>query len=247
MDAVRTHLIRRGPRLVLLLTPPFDLSPKSPGYIKGYVPGIRENGGQYTQAAIWAAMAIARLGLGDEVVELFHMLNPVNRSRTPADLEGYKVEPYVIAADVYAHPLHLGQGGWTWYTGSAGWLHRLGIESILGLKRHGESFAIEPCIPTAWPGFSVTWRFGKSRYEIQLENRGGHHPYQVAEATFDGKAVDPAAIPLVDDGKVHEVQVVLGEPEPAVHGDGGRPAETHAATGEGTRPSRRRPGKPPGA
>jgi len=217
MDAVRTHLIRRGARVILLLTPPFDLGPEEPGYIKGYVPGIRENGGQYTQAAIWTAMAIAQLGSGDEAVELFHMLNPINRARSPADLESYKVEPYVIASDVYAHPMHLGRGGWTWYTGSAGWLHRFGVESILGLKRQGNTFTIQPCIPRAWPGFELSWRFGQSRYEIKVENRAGPS-CEVAEAVLDGKAVDPLAIPLVDDGRTHEVLVVLGAAEHAVLG-----------------------------
>jgi cellobiose phosphorylase len=212
MDSVRTHLIHRGARVVLILTPPFDQGPDDPGYIKGYLPGLRENGGQYTHAAIWAAMAIAQLGSGDEAVELFHMLNPINRSRTLSDLESYKVEPYVIAADVYAHPQHMGRGGWTWYTGSAGWLHRFGIESILGLKRQGNTFTVQPCIPRAWPGFELTWRFGRSRYEIKVENRPGHS-CEVAKAVLDGTLVDPLAIPLVDDGRTHEVLVVLGEPE----------------------------------
>ncbi len=209
MDAVRTHLIRRGARLVLLLTPPFDSSSADPGYIKGYVPGIRENGGQYTQAAVWTAIALAKLGHGDEAMELFHMFNPVNRTRTPADRELYKAEPFAMAGDVYAHPQHLGRGGWTWYTGSAGWAYRLGSESLLGLARHGASFSLDPCIPTAWKRFEMTWRFGTSRYEIEVENpearcRG------VSEARLDGVLVDPGAIPLVDDGREHRVRATLG-------------------------------------
>ena len=137
MDSVRRLLIRRPGRVIQLLDPPFDASPVDPGYIKAYVPGIRENGGQYTHAAIWTAMAIAELGHGDEAVELFHMLNPINRTRTLEDVNRYKVEPYVIAADIYTHPLHVGRGGWTWYTGSAAWLYRFGLEHILGLKRRG--------------------------------------------------------------------------------------------------------------
>jgi hypothetical protein len=128
MDAVRTHLVRRGAQVVLVLTPPFDQSSQDPGYIKGYPPGVRENGGQYTHAAVWTIMAVARLGNGDEAVELFHLLNPINHTRSAADVERYKVEPYVTAGDVYAHPAHAGRGGWTWYTGSAGWMYRVGRE-----------------------------------------------------------------------------------------------------------------------
>ena len=152
MDAVRAHLVRRGHRLLALLTPPFDRSAQEPGYIKGYPPGVRENGGQYTHAAVWTVMAMARLGYGDEAVELFHMLNPVNHTRTAADVERYKAEPYVLAGDVFAHPAHAGRAGWTWYTGSAGWMYRAGLESILGLRRRGATFEIDPCIPAAWPG-----------------------------------------------------------------------------------------------
>ena len=155
MDAVRTHLIRRGPQVVLLLTPPFDKSTQDPGYIKGYPPGVRENGGQYTHAALWVVMAMARLGSGDEAVELFHLLNPVNHTRNPADVERYKAEPYVVAGDVYAHPAHAGRGGWTWYTGSAGWMYRAGLESILGLRRRGSTFAVAPCVPSSWPEYTL--------------------------------------------------------------------------------------------
>jgi cyclic beta-1,2-glucan synthetase len=213
MDAVRTHLVRRGAGVVLALTPPFDQSAQDPGYIKGYPPGVRENGGQYTHAAVWTVMAVARLGNGDEAVELFHLLNPINHTRSAADVERYKTEPYAIAGDVYAHPAHVGRGGWTWYTGSAGWMYRAGLESILGLKRHGASFALDPCIPTAWPEYSILWRFGGTAYEISVSNperrcRG------IADAELDGSAVDPAAIPLVDDGATHRVRVVVGERAP---------------------------------
>jgi len=212
MDAVRTYLIQRTARVVLILTPPFDRSLPDPGYIKGYVPGIRENGGQYTHAAIWTAMAVARLGNGDEAVELFHMLNPINRTRSPQEVERYKVEPYVVAADVYAHPLHMGRGGWTWYTGSAGWLYRLGLESILGLRRNGSTCAIDPCIPASWPGYSIIWRFGRTRYEIHVEN-SGQQSRGIAKATLDGRPVDPSAVALVDDGSIHHVHVVMGKSE----------------------------------
>ena len=172
IDAVRAHLVRRGPRLVALLTPPFDRSSQEPGYIKGYPPGVRENGGQYTHAAAWTVMAMARLGYGDEAAEVFHMLNPVNHTRTVADVERYKAEPYVLAGDVFAHPSHAGRAGWTWYTGSAGWMYRAGLESILGLRRHGATFEIDPCIPAAWPAYSIAWRFGETRYAIDVDEPG---------------------------------------------------------------------------
>jgi cyclic beta-1,2-glucan synthetase len=213
MDSVRTHLVRRGAQVILLLTPPFDTSPLDPGYIKGYPPGVRENGGQYTHAALWTVMAMARLGSGDEAVELFHMINSINHSRTPAAAQRYKVEPYVVAADVYAHPAHTGRGGWTWYTGSAGWMYRVGLEAIVGLRVHGDVFELDPCIPTVWPGFAISWRFGKSRYEIAVENperrcRG------VAEAELDGTHVEANRIPLVDDGQEHRVRVIIGSARP---------------------------------
>jgi cyclic beta-1,2-glucan synthetase len=210
MDSVRTHLVRRRARVVVLLTPPFDRSAQEPGYIKGYPPGVRENGGQYTHAAAWIVMALARLGSGDEATELFHMLNPVNHTRTGRDVARYRGEPYVVAGDVCAHPDHAGRAGWTWYTGSAGWMYRAGLESILGLRRHGETFELDPCIPASWPEYAITWRFGRTRYEISVTNperrcRG------VGEATLDGLAVDARTIALVDDGGTHEVRVVLGE------------------------------------
>jgi cellobiose phosphorylase len=211
LDAVRMQLVRRDSGVIQLLAPPFDQSTLDPGYIKGYLPGIRENGGQYTHAAIWTVMAIAHLGSGDEAVELFHMLNPINHTRTPADVERYKVEPYVVAADVYTHPAQIGRGGWTWYTGSAAWMYRLGLESILGLRRTSGSFSIAPCIPGSWSGYVVRWRRGSSLYEITVENPG-HRNRGVSEATLDGVSVDPRSIPLTDDGGLHRLRVVMGEP-----------------------------------
>ena len=209
MDAVRTHLVRRGAGIILLLAPPFDRSAQDPGYIRGYPPGVRENGGQYTHAAAWIVMALARLGSGDEAAELFHMMNPVNHTRERADVDRYRGEPYVLAGDVCAHPDHIGRAGWTWYTGSAGWMYRAGLESILGLRRLGAVFEVEPCVPAAWPGFGITWRVGRTTYEIQVTNpdrvcRG------VARAELDGVAVDSKAIPIVDDGGFHRVRIVLG-------------------------------------
>jgi len=209
-DAVRTHLVQRGAGVVLVLTPPFDQSAQDPGYIKGYPPGVRENGGQYTHAAVWTVMAVARLGNGDEAVELFHLLNPINHTRSAADVERYKAEPYAIAGDVYSNPAHIGRAGWTWYTGSAGWMYRAGLESILGLKRHGASFELDPCIPTAWPEYSIVWRIGRTRYEISVTNPE-HRCRGIATAELDGHPVDSAAIPFVDDGATHQVRVVVGE------------------------------------
>jgi cyclic beta-1,2-glucan synthetase len=211
MDAVRAHLVRRDAQIVLLLAPPFDRMAQDPGYIKGYLPGVRENGGQYTHAALWTVLALARLGLGDEAMELFHMLNPINHTRTAEGVERYRVEPYVVAADVYAHPQHLGRGGWTWYTGSAGWMYQSAIEGLLGLRRGGATWSLDPCIPAIWPGYSMEWRAGRTRYRITVTNperrcRG------VGSASLDGVAVDPRAIPLRDDGETHDVAVIIGTP-----------------------------------
>jgi cyclic beta-1,2-glucan synthetase len=155
-------------------------------------------------------MALSKLGCGDEAAELFHMLNPINHSRTPAGADLYKIEPYVVAGDVYAAP-HAGRGGWSWYTGSAGWLFRAGIESLLGLRRRGMTFTVDPCIPSSWPEYSIVWRVHQTRYEIAVANP--HHRCRgVATATLDGESVDVGAIPLADDGRVHQVQIVLGLP-----------------------------------
>ncbi|HKW02250.1 MAG TPA: glucoamylase family protein [Vicinamibacterales bacterium] len=209
MDAVRAKLIARGPQLIRLLTPPFDRSDQDPGYIKSYPPGIRENGGQYTHAALWVVMAIAKLGSGDEAVELFHLLNPINHTRTPSQLATYKGEPYVVAGDVYDRTPHSGRAGWTWYTGSAAWMYRTGLESLLGLRRRGATFQIDPCIPAGWPSCAIACRFGSAEYEITVLNPR-HQCRGVGSAQLDGAAVDAAKIPILDDGRRHEVQVVLG-------------------------------------
>jgi cyclic beta-1,2-glucan synthetase len=158
-------------------------------------------------------MALARMGCGDEAAEFFHMLNPVNHSRTAADVARYKTEPYVMAGDVYARPPHAGRGGWSWYTGSAGWMYRAGIESILGLRRRGGTFVIDPCIPSSWPEYRIVWRFLDSRYEITVSNPT-RQSRGVGKATMDSVPVNPAAIPLVNDRRTHDVQIVLGvEPQ----------------------------------
>ena len=211
MEAVRAHLVRRDPQLVLLLTPPFDRSTRDPGYIKGYVPGIRENGGQYTHAALWTVIALARLGLGDAAMELFHMINPINRTRTPEGVERYRTEPYAVAADIYAHPMHVGRGGWTWYTGSAGWMYQAAIEALLGFRRRGSTFSIDPCIPSMWPEYTLTWTWNGTRYHVTVKNPQ-HRCRGIETASADGATVDPMAIPLYDDGREHEIVITLGPP-----------------------------------
>jgi cyclic beta-1,2-glucan synthetase len=210
MDAVRTSLVARGSQILLLLHPPFDKSAQDPGYIKGYPPGVRENGGQYTHAAVWIVMALAKLGSGDEAAEFFHMLNPVSHARTASDVARYKTEPYVMAGDVYARSPHAGRGGWSWYTGSAGWMYRAGVESILGFRRRGDTFIVDPCIPSSWPEYRISWRFRESLYEITVTNPS-RRCRGVACATLDGAAVDARAIPLVNDRRTHDVRIVLGD------------------------------------
>jgi len=211
MAAVERELILPHDGLALLFTPPFDRSSHDPGYIKGYPPGVRENGGQYNHAALWSVMAFAELGEGDKAAALFWMLNPINRARTRNDIHRYKVEPYVVAADVYAAPAHVGRGGWTWYTGSAGWMQRAGVESILGLRIEGGALRLEPCIPRSWPRFEIMLRHGGSRYEIVVENPQGVQR-GVAAAELDGATITvrPLLVPLKDDSAVHRLQVRLG-------------------------------------
>lgn len=211
MATVERELIRPGEGLALLFTSPFDKTKLDPGYIKGYPPGIRENGGQYTHAALWSVMAFAALGEGDKAAALFSMLNPVNHARTRSDVLRYKVEPYVLAADIYAEAPHAGRGGWTWYTGSAGWMQRAGIESILGLRKEGHVLRLDPCIPRDWPGFELTVRHGAARYRIVVENPEGVSR-GIVSATADGiaMAVNPLLIPLHDIAKDHAIHVRLG-------------------------------------
>jgi cyclic beta-1,2-glucan glucanotransferase len=213
MAAVDEHLIHRGDDLALLFTPPFDRSDVDPGYIKGYLPGIRENGGQYTHGAIWSIVAFAALGEGDKAGELFSILNPINHASTRAGVHRYKVEPYVMAADVYAEPSHVGRGGWTWYTGAAGWMYRAGVEAILGARLQGSTLVLDPCIPRTWNGYEIDLRFRSARYAIFVDNPHGVSR-GVASVSLDGRPVTAGgtAIPLADDGATHAVRVVLGQP-----------------------------------
>ena len=212
MDSLYRRLVRREDGIILLLTPPFNLTLRDPGYIKGYPPGIRENGGQYTHAALWTIWAFAELGQGERAVELFNMINPINHADTPEKVSRYRVEPYVVAADVYSVAPHIGRGGWTWYTGSASWMYRLGIEAILGLRREGNRLRIRSSIPSDWPGYTIEYRYGKTIYEIRVENPQNVSS-GVAHIILDREKLAENTIPLVDDGASHEVMIVLGKAE----------------------------------
>lgn len=216
MESVEQYLIRHGDSQTLLFTPPFDKTTRDPGYIKGYLPGVRENGGQYTHAAVWCMIAYTALGDGNRAGEMFKMLNPLNHASTRAGVHVYKVEPYVVSADIYASPSHLRRGGWTWYTGSAGWLYRAGVESMLGFQKIGDKLQITPCIPQDWRNYRLTYRHGATaRYVIAVENPQGVST-GVIGVEMDGKALSGLLhIPLLDDGLTHRVRVIMGKAMPA--------------------------------
>ena len=216
MNSVYRELVNRDERLIVLLTPPFDETPEDPGYIRGYVPGVRENGAQYTHAALWVVQASALIGDRDRAFDLYQMLNPATHARTPEEVERYRVEPYVIAADVYTAAGHVGRGGWTWYTGSAAWMYRVGLESILGFDKRGDTLRVTPRVPLEWPEYSITYRHGSATYEIVVRNGGTHDGVQMVE--LDGEQLDDGTIPLVDDGRTHSVVVQLGAEPAAVTG-----------------------------
>ncbi len=209
MNAVDERLVRRDHALIQLLDPPFDRSNLDPGYIRGYVPGVRENGGQYTHGAIWAAMAFAAMGDRDRAWELMTMINPVRHSQTPEGMATYKVEPYVIAADVYALPPHNGRGGWSWYTGSAGWMYRLISESLLGLTLERGCLRFAPCLPADWTAFTMRYRYGETTYAIAIRQTfaAAGEGKQRAEITVDGVAQADGSVHLVDDRAAHDVLV----------------------------------------
>lgn len=219
MTEVDAHLVRRDARLIQLLTPPFDKSDLEPGYIKGYLPGVRENGGQYTHAAIWTTMAFAMMGDSERAWELFGMLNPINHGGRPEDIERYKVEPYVMCADIYSMPPHTGRGGWTWYTGAAGWMYRLAVETLLGLRLEVNQLRIAPCIPAHWTSYKIHYRYRETHYRINVR-RTGPTGSRAVRITLDGAIIHPTGIdeagaaragmiPLVDDHQEHQVEVEL--------------------------------------
>jgi cyclic beta-1,2-glucan synthetase len=211
MASVVSRLIRHDPGLALLFAPPFDRTEHDPGYIKGYPPGIRENGGQYTHAATWTVIAETLLGHGAEAAKLMSLLNPINHTSSRADVQRYKVEPYVVAADVYSIAPHVGRGGWTWYTGSAGWMYRAGLEWMLGFRVRAGALLVAPCIPADWPSFEITFKHASARYEILVDN-----PHRisrgVARIELDGVRL-PAGemqVILADDSRTHLLRVTLG-------------------------------------
>ena len=210
MNAVDEHLIYRDAKLIQLFNPPFDKSPLNPGYIKGYIPGVRENGGQYTQGAIWTAMAFALMGENERAWELFDLLNPIHHSATPERITTYKVEPYIIAADVYAVAPHAGRGGWTWYTGSAGWTYRLLVETLLGVKLEGDQLRLLPRLPKAWTTYKIHYRYRQTVYHITITRRADGS-VGANELSLDGKTLTGETVPLVDDRAEHFVEMQVRE------------------------------------
>jgi cellobiose phosphorylase len=206
MESAYKNLVQKDVGIVKLLNPPFDKSELNPGYIKGYVPGIRENGGQYTHAAVWMIIAFAKLGNHQRVWELLRMINPINHGKTSEDIALYKVEPYVVAADVYAGETHAGRGGWTWYTGSAGWLYQLIIESFLGLELEGDRLKFFPCVPEDWESFKVHYRYRCTLYHIVVTQKNNVGQMMVM---LDGVVQGDQNITLSDDGLEHHVQVEI--------------------------------------
>jgi cyclic beta-1,2-glucan synthetase len=209
MKAVEEWLVRVEEKLILLFAPPFDKGSLHPGYIKGYLPGIRENGGQYTHAATWVVQAAALLGQGNLAFRLFSLLNPINHAAVMAEVSRYRVEPYIMAGDIYSQPPHTGRGGWTWYTGSASWLYRIGLENLLGFHREGKNLRLEPCIPRDWKEYELIYRYRSSTYRIRVQNpdaveRG------VRTMRLDGQDIASGTIELKDDQQDHRVQVVMG-------------------------------------
>ena len=203
------RLVRMDDKLIQLFDPPFDKGTLQPGYIKGYVPGIRENGGQYTHAATWVVLATALQGRGDLALRLWNLINPIYHATTPQEVQRYKVEPYVVCADVYGAPPHTGRGGWTWYTGSASWLYRVALEAILGFRLEGDTLRFEPCVPPSWPRFQLTYRYRSAIYQVSVDNIAGTGR-GVQSIELDGKRLADCWVPLSDDRKTHEVQRGVG-------------------------------------
>ena len=212
MKSVEQYLVKKEEGLILLFTPPFDEGELKPGYIKGYVPGVRENGGQYTHGATWVINALAMLGEGDKAAEYFNLINPINHTRTQIECATYRVEPYVMAADVYAVSPHVGRGGWTWYTGAAGWMYTVGVKYILGIQRQGDKLLINPCIPKDWKEYEISYRHNDSQYIIKVINPYGVNR-GVSEIKIDGKIIEENYIPLKEDKEQYFVEVFLGEKE----------------------------------
>jgi cyclic beta-1,2-glucan synthetase len=210
LNSAEKYLVKTKENLVLLLTPPFDKTPLDPGYIKGYPPGVRENGGQYTHGSLWLAMAFARSGKGDKAVELLRMMSPTVHTQTPEANALYKVEPYVMAGDIYDLKTQVGRGGWTWYTGSAAWVYRIWLEEVLGFKLRGQTLLFNCAIPKEWDGFKLHYRYKTSTYDIAVTN-----PHHISCGTpfikLDGVSLLSPEIPLSPDGERHIVEIVIEE------------------------------------
>jgi cellobiose phosphorylase len=206
MNAVDRRLVRRGTGLIQLFDPPFDKSPMNPGYIKGYIPGVRENGGQYTQAAIWAGMAFALSGENDLAWKLFDMLNPIHHSATAKQIATYKVEPYVVAADIYGVSPHTGRGGWTWYTGSAGWMYQFLVETLLGANLEGTQLRLTPRMPPDWTSYKIHYRYRQTVYHITITRAPADWP-RANQLILDGNDLGATTLPLVDDHAEHFVEL----------------------------------------
>ena len=208
MDSIDTRLIDQENGIIKLFAPPFDHGELDPGYIRGYLQGVRENGGQYTHAAAWAIMAWAMLGNGNKAWEYFELINPINHTRNVQECSKYKLEPYVVAADVYAAHPYSGRGGWSWYTGSASWLYKTGLENILGFKKNRDTLTIDPCISSKWAEYAIQYKYISTLYKIRVHNPEGVSK-GVVRISLDGNAMEGNAIRLVDDGAVHDVVVVM--------------------------------------
>ncbi len=208
MESLENHLVDKENGLIKLLDPPFEKSKLEPGYIKSYIPGTRENGGQYTHGAIWAIIAEAMLGFGDKAVELFRMINPIEHSKTREAAQKYKVEPYVVVADIYSHENLAGRGGWSWYTGSSSWMLIAGIQYILGLKIEKGILKINPCISSSWKEYSITYKYGDSIYNIKVENTNNKN-MGIDKFISDGQEIKDKQIKLIDDGKTHSILIIM--------------------------------------
>ena len=209
MESLENHLIDTENGIIKLLDPPFNKTKLEPGYIKAYLPGVRENGGQYTHAAMWVIIAYTLIGFGDKAVEYYKMVNPIEHSRTKEAAIKYKVEPFVIPADVYGAENLKGRGGWTWYTGSSSWFCKAGLENILGLKIEKEELRIEPCISSKWEEYSIRYRFKTSIYNIHVKNPNGRCTGENQIFYFNGKEVEEKRIKLEDNNKINEIEIIL--------------------------------------
>jgi cellobiose phosphorylase len=211
MNAADQRLVRRDAGLIQLFDPPFDKSPLNPGYIKGYIPGVRENGGQYTHGAIWMTTAFALMGNNERAWELFALLNPVHHGGTPEQIATYKAEPYVVAADVYAVAPHTGRGGWTWYTGSAGWMYRLLIETLLGVNLEGDRLRLAPRLPKSWPACKIHYRYRQTVYHITITGVAAGST-EMNLLSLDGSEISGNTIPLQDDRREHVAELKIPWP-----------------------------------